>query len=199
MVLVALLVVLVAIIVLAFLNRQSAENDLAATLAITPVKRTELATYDYLPAFEAQVENSRNARTWAGITDVAWADQLAAVVATLPPTARLNAVSVAPATPIAPIVSGTTLFSSFDVGMITFSGEVGQPIDTAAVQDAIDALPGFKDTTIDSVSIQEGDTILYWSFSGSARITTNVLSGRTTTEQPITPRDPNNAATDGEG
>jgi len=191
---------LLAVTVLTFMNRQSAEDDLAAAVAITPVKQTELAKYDYLPALEAQVANSQHARRWAGITDIAWTDQLSALLATLPSSTRLDSLAAAPATPIAPLVSGNSLFSTLDLGVITFSGDLASPVDVAALEDAINALPGFKDATIDTVAIQDGDTIAYWSFSGSVRITTNAASGRVTTTQEVVPVEPTAAATtDDEG
>lgn len=186
---------LLAVAALAYMNRQSAEADLAATTALTPGRQTELAKYNYLPALEAQVANSKNARTWAGIADIAWTDQLSALLGTLPASARLDALSAAPATPIAPLATGKSLFSTPDLGVVTFSGDLEYPIDAAALEDAINALPGFKDATIDTVAIQDGKTIAYWTFSGSVRITPNAASGRTTTTQKVVPVEPTAAAT----
>lgn len=208
MVLLLFVAFLIAVWVLTWSMRQSAESALADVNAETPVKQAELATYDYLPLLEAQVTNSRNARTWAGVADVAWADQLTSLLSAIPASVRIETLAVAPATPVAPVLIGDSLFATADMGAITFSGQSLHEVDTSDLQEAINALPGFKDAVIDAVGIPDGDTIAYWEYTGSARISMNAFSGRTATTQEIIAVQPteeaseqptDDAATEGEG
>lgn len=189
----AMFMVLVAgVYVFAAFERKGAEDDLAAAQQATSEKQTQLAAFSYLPVLEAEVNNSRMARAWAGATDVAWADQLSALLAVLPDQVRLETLIAAPVTPLGPVASDGSVFGLQDLGSLTFSGQSDAPIDTAALQDAINAVPGFERAWVEGVelsSVDETDTV-FWSYTGTVRITSNALSGRTETSQEIQPIDP---------
>lgn len=181
--------VLVGVWFLAFSSRQSAESALADANARTDQLKAELATYDYIPKLEAQLNNSVNARAWAGSVDITWYKQLSAFLKAMPADARLESLSIAQATPSAPISDPATVFGVPDLGAINFSGTSTSPINVAALQDAIDALPGFQGTWIDTTAMTTlgSSDKPYWTYSGSTRITSSALSGRTVTEQTQVP------------
>ncbi len=172
-----------------FTLRQAAEQALADEQAITTQKQTELATYAYLTPLRAQVDNALLARAAAGQADVLWADQLNAFLGAFPESTKLDQLLVSPTTPMAPYTTDGTLFGGIDVGSVSFSGTSTEPLDITALQNAIDALPGFERSSIDSVSLApEADAAgPLWSYSGTVRVTINALSGRVTTEQEIVP------------
>jgi hypothetical protein len=185
----------------AFSMRTSAEDDLAAAQATTEQKQEELATYNYIPALSAQLDSARFARLWAGATDINWATQLQALLGSAGSKVSLQNLVIAQSTPFAPLSEAGGPFTRPDLGTISFTGESETPIAIAALQDAIDALPGFQDTVVTNVSIDgntDTDTV-YWVYTATTRISANALSGRITTEQEIVPIEDDAAATEGEG
>jgi len=177
----------------AYSNRQAAESDLALEQDLTTQKQQELATYSYLPALEAVVANSQNARAWVGATDVEWASQLKAFFSAVPKDVRLTNLVVTAASPTAPTSSDGTPLAVLDYGNLSFAGTSSTPVNVSDFQDAIDALPGFENAFVQVITL-EGNTdtdTAYWTYSGAVRITANALSGRTTTTQEIVPLDEN--------
>jgi len=165
--------------------RVSAESDLAAEQVKTAAKQEELATYDYIPVVRAALDNAVNARALAGSVDITWATQLNSLLKATPSDISLTSLAVTAATPSNPFIQAGNAFQQADIGQLSFSGEAASELEVAAFQDAIDSLPAFRDTYIGSVSLgstTDGD-VPYWSFSGTTRITSNALSGRTVTEQ----------------
>ena len=165
--------------------RVSAESDLAAEQSKTAEKQAELATYDYIPIVRAALDNAVNARALAGSTDVTWATQLNSILTATPNSISLTSLTVSAANPSAPLIAPGNAFQQPDIGQLSFTGEAATELEIAAFQDAIDSLPAFRDTYINSVTLGstgDGD-VPYWSFSGTTRITSNALSGRTVTEQ----------------
>ncbi len=168
-----------------FSLRTSVESDLAAEQDKTAAKQEELAKYDYLPVLRAALDNAVSARAWAGSTDITWATELNSLLKATPTGASLTSVVVAGATPSDPVSFDGTPFQQPDLGQLSFSGEAASEADVAAFQDAIEELPSFQSTHIASVAVAvvpEGE-VPYWTFTGSTRITSNALSGRTVTEQ----------------
>ena len=184
-ILLAFVALLVVAWVFAFGFKLAAEADLAAEQELTTQKQSELAAYNYLPALEDQLQNSRDARGWAGVSDMKWSDHLTAISQVLPAGITFETMTVAPVSPIAPLSQGDLVFGGLDLGLISFQGQSASPRTVSDLRDAIDALPGFTQVTIDTVEVvtEEGSTT--WSFAGSARLTTALLSGRTVTEQEI--------------
>lgn len=165
--------------------RTSAESDLAAEQDKTAIKREELAKYDYIPVVQAALDNAVNARALAGSTDITWATQLNSLLTAAPTDVSLTTLAVSAATPSEPFLLDGTPFQQPDLGQLYFSGEAASEAEIAAFQDAIDALPAFRNTYITSLTlgaVDDGD-VPYWTFTGSTRITSNALSGRTETEQ----------------
>ena len=165
--------------------RISAESDLAAEQDKTTSKQTELATYDYIPLVQAALDNAVAARAWAGSTDVQWATQLNSLLTAAPTNVALTSLAVSASTPTDPFSLDGTPFQQPDLGQLYFSGDAASEAEVAAFQDAIDALPVFQSTFITSLTlapVEEG-ALPYWTFTGSTRITSNALSGRTVTEQ----------------
>ncbi len=169
----------------AYSVRTSVESDLAVEQDLTAAKQEELATYDYIPLVRAALENAIGARALAGSADVTWATQLDSLLKATPSDISLTALAVTAATPSDPLIEAGNAFQQADIGQLFFSGEAASELEVAAFQDAIDSLPAFRDTYISSVSLGSTATgdVPYWSFSGTTRITSNALSGRTVTEQ----------------
>lgn len=170
-----------------FTARMAAEADLAAEQERTAVLQEELATYDYIPVVRAALENAVNARALAGSTDITWATQLNALLTAAPSDLSLVTLAVSGATPSDPVVLDGTPFEQPDLGQLYFSGHAANETQVVALQEAIDALPAFRNTYITSISlasVNEGE-VPYWIFTGSTRITDNALSGRTETEQEL--------------
>lgn len=166
---------------LLFTMRQAVEKDLAAEEERTVQLQAQLAEYGYIPLLEAQIDNARKARAWAGVTDVYWADQLGAFFNAVPNTVRFTSISVSAATPAAPSANDGTVFGVDDLGSLSFSGSSTTPIRPADLEDAIDAVSGFSSTRIAGVSISRSDsgTTAFWTFNGTTRISDTSLSGRT--------------------
>ena len=187
--LVFILLVFVALLVVAWVFafgfRLAAEADLAAQQELTTQKQSELATYNYIPALEDQLQNSRDARGWAGVSDMKWSDHLTAISQAMPAGITFETMTVAPVSPIAPLSQGDLVFGGLDLGSISFQGDSEFPITAADLIDALEALPGFTQVKVDTVEIVNEEGKTFWSFAGSARLTTELLSGRTVTEQEI--------------
>jgi len=185
--LILFLVVLVGAWYGTFAMRKSVESDRAAEELKTPDKKAELATYDYVPLVYATLDNAVTARAWAGGSDITWATQLNSLISAIPTNVALTSMAVSAATPSEPFMLDGTPFQQPDLGQLFFSGDAASEAEVTALQDAIDALPAFRNTYITSVAIaagEEGD-VPYWTFTGTTRITSNALSGRTVTEQLI--------------
>ncbi len=168
-----------------FSLRLAAESDLALEQDKTAAKQAELATYDYIPLVRAALDNAIGARALAGSVDITWATQLNSLLNATPTEISLTALSVTAATPSAPLIPAGTVFEQPAVGQLSFAGEAASELEVAAFQDAIDSLPAFRDTVISSVALGSSSSsdVPYWSFSGTTRVTSNALSGRTETEQ----------------
>jgi hypothetical protein len=186
----------------AFTTRNAAESDLKAAKAETEQKQSDLAQYDYIPEVSARLDSARFARAWAGATDINWATQLQAFLSTAGAQVRLTNLVVSQATPFAPLSEAGGPFTRPDLGVVSFTGEATSPLSVADLQDAIDALPGFQDTIVTDVQLNNNvdtDTV-YWVYTATTRVSANALSGRLTTEQEIVPiEDEDAAATEGEG
>ncbi len=168
-----------------FSLRLAAESDLALEQDKTAAKQAELAKYDYIPLVRAALDNAVAARTLAGSADVSWAAQLNSLLQATPADVALTSLAVSAATPSSPFLLDGTPFQQPDRGQLFFSGDAASEAEVAAFRDAIDALPGFERTNITSLSMgtDTGGGVPYWTFTGSTRITSNALSGRTETEQ----------------
>ncbi len=176
--------------------RTSAESDLAVEQDKTVAKQEELATYDYVPLVKAALDNAVSARALAGSTDVEWATQLNSLLTSTPPGISLTSLAVSAATPSQPWMRDGTPFEQKDLGQVFFSGEAASEVEVAAFQDALDALPAFQNTYITSVALgatADGE-VPYWSFTGSTRVNSNALSGRTVTEQELVTPSPSPSA-----
>ncbi len=166
-----------------------AEDNLAAEEARTPAKRQELDSYSYLPELRKQVDIALQARYAIGSVDVVWADQLQALFSAFPSSMTLVTMDIQQSTPSAPQTSGGGVFDVPDYGSITFNATTTDRIDTAALIERINALPGFERTWVDAVELapdEEGKPVR-WAINGVIRITENALSGRTETTQTIVP------------
>ncbi len=186
------LVLLVGAWYFLFSVRTAAESDLAAEQERTVAKQEELATYDYIPVVRAALDNAVSARAWAGSTDVTWATELNSLLTATPTGVSLTSIVVAASTPSNPYSLDGTPFQQPDLGQLFFSGEAASEVAVAAFQDELDALPGFQNTSIVSLTLAEVDEggVPYWIFTGSTRVTWNALSGRTVTEQELTTPSP---------
>ncbi|WP_061962161.1 hypothetical protein [Demequina flava] len=186
---VVFLLLLVAAWFLAYSSKVSAEEELAIEQDRRPVLVAELATYDYVNDVQAQFENSANARMWAGLTDIDWATQLSGLMAEMPDDIQWTAIQVTQATPYSSAGDDGTIFGSLDMGSVTFVGRSLEPSLVEDFADAVDALPGYQDTWIDSKQIQSNDETDtgFWEYAGATRITFNALSGRIETEQTEVP------------
>lgn len=180
---------IVAVWFFAFTLRVSAEDELATEQERRPVLMAELATYDYVTEVQAAHDNSVLARIWAGATDIEWASQLAGLMEAMPEDVQWTSIQVSQATPYSNAGDDGTVYGSIDMGSLVFVGRSLEPVLTADLIDAIDGLPGFADTWIDSKLIQGDleDDVAYWEYAGATRITFNALSGRITTEQTEVP------------
>ncbi len=165
--------------------RTSAESNLAAEQDKTASKQDELKTYDYIPLVQAALDSAVAARAQAGSTDVTWATQLNSLLTAAPTNIALTSLSVSASTPSNPFSLDGTPFQQPDVGQMFFVGDAASAAEVAAFQDAMDALPAFQNTYISSVTLAvvADGAVPYWTFTGSTRITSNALSGRTVTEQ----------------
>ncbi len=168
-----------------FVLRVAAETNLAIEQDKTAAKQEKLATYDYIPIVQAALDNAVNARALAGSADITWATQLNALLTATPSDVSLVTLAVAGASPSEPLLLDGTPFEQPDLGQLYFSGEAASEAEVVAFQDALDDLPAFRDTFVTSIEVgsaSEGE-VPYWSFTGTTRITSNALSGRTETEQ----------------
>ncbi len=176
--------------------RLSAESNLAAEQDKTAAKQEELKTYDYIPLVRAALDNAVAARAWAGSADVQWATQLNSLLTAAPTDVALTSLAVSAASPSEPFSLDGTPFQQPDLGQLAFAGHAASEAEVAAFQDALDALPAFQNTFMTSLTIAPVDDggVPYWIFTGSTRITSNALSGRTVTEQSIVTPSPSPSA-----
>ena len=166
-----------------------AQDNLTAEEARTPAKRQELDKYAYLPEMRSKVDIALQARYAIGAVDIVWADQLQALFSAFPSSMTLVSMDIQQGTPSAPQTSGGGVFDVPDYGSITFSATTTEKIDTAALIERINALPGYERTWIDTVELApeaEGQPVR-WALNGVIRITEYALSGRTETTQEIVP------------
>lgn len=183
--------------------KYDAEDNLTAEEARTPAKRQELDKYAYLPELRGQVDTALMARYAIGSVDIVWADQLQALFSAFPSSMTLTTMDIQQSTPSAPQTSAGGVFDVPDYGSITFSATSTAPIDTSALIEQINALPGYERTWVDAVELapEEDGKPVRWSINGVIRITEYALSGRTETTQEIVPvvTVDDQAATESEG
>lgn len=174
---------------LVYTSRVEAENRLQEELDRRPILLAELATYDYLPELEAKLENSRQARMWAGASDIIWADFLMEVNRAFPEDTGLVTLTIAAGSPMGVAAGDGTPFAQEDMGGINFEFVVLEPIVASDVIEALDDIPGLHQTyvTVTAIEAVEEADLAYWRVEGSSRITFNALSGRTVTEQTTLP------------
>jgi len=169
--------------------KQAADDNLTAEESRTPAKQKELASYSYLPALRAQVDQAVLARALAGSTDIIWTDQLQALFSAFPSSMALKTLEISQTGPSSPLTLDGGVFDVPDYGSVTFQATSTVPVDAAALIERLNALPGFERSWVDAVELapDKDDGVARWSVTGLVRITEFALSGRTETTQKIVP------------
>jgi hypothetical protein len=174
--------VLVAAWYFAFTVRMAAESELTEQQERGVELNAQLAEFSDIPELEAELHNSRMARFWAGSVDVIIADVFSALVEVMPTGVRFEMVEYKLDDPYGDAGGDGTIFSTDDIGQLTFIAHSNEPVLAADLIEAIDSLPGHHRTYVTVVEIQGDGSVPYWEISGTSRVTENVLSGRVITE-----------------
>ena len=176
------LVIVVAVVggvyVLALLGQREAEAELAQEQAYTERLLAEQAKYAEVPVVLGALTNSRDARWYAGSTDVLWQPYLRALAATAPEGVSFDTVSFSGLEPGQEVLPATVPFTDPSAGAITFAARSLSVPDVAAWLDALEAVPGFTDPVFSAVSITEVEGTVFYMVGATVQLDPSAWSHR---------------------
>lgn len=161
-------------------QKQAAEQALADEQAITAQLEAEKASYAEVPAVKSQLANAKNVELFAGSTEIRWVNFLFASGGALPAGVSIDSWVVTSASIFGVAAPDGGPFAQPDIGVLNFSGTSAQYPIVADLERAIDSIPGVDRTFIASVALVTSDGVTSYSFSGTARITADLLDQRFT-------------------
>ncbi|MBN2177016.1 MAG: hypothetical protein JW722_05090 [Demequinaceae bacterium] len=157
----------------------AAQEELTKAVKEGEALQAQIDDYQYVVDLEAELQNARNARTYVGSTEFAFARIISDVNNALPTGTRIETMSwkitsIATDTPEA-----LDPLAVPDIGEVVIRGVMTTYVTGAALEEALNSVPGLARARIVSEQRQEGEggSVTYV-FEGSARVTALAFSGR---------------------
>lgn len=156
---------------------------LAATELVTAQSETldlqqEQTKYAEVPQVLGALDNTKAAVKVGMSTDIQWKAYGDAIGAVLPPNTSIDTLTVTAATPITPANPPADPLQGANVGQIVFSARSSTVLDTAALIDALNSVPGFADAWVSTSSLSEDEHGVYFATSATVQLTDAAFSHR---------------------
>jgi len=166
------------------MQTHSAEAQLAEADAETAQLLAQHGPYQEVTTIRTDLDTVRTARAYALADEILWSDYLGALVAVTPDGVGISSVDFLGATPLSAVQTSTDPLVTAGVGTLTFTAVARDVPDTAAWADALDAIPGFGDTRIDSVMLSPTGSagVLPYEVNGTVQVDAGAYSHRFDTQ-----------------
>lgn len=180
------LVVVAGAYVLGTIARSNAQAELDAANEETTRLLAEQQKYAEVPKVTSAIENALRARRAGMSTEVLWADYLSAIQAVIPEGVSIQTLTVDPVRP-----SAQDPLETPALARVTFTTLALTPPDVTEWMRNVDAIPGFSDARVTSVTVRggtpEGDEDApdeqYFEATTTALVTVDALSHRFDAEE----------------
>lgn len=160
------------------LRLEAEEARLAEESRVTNDLQVQIEALNEVPRVEAELNNVREARLYAGGTEVHWSELFDDIRLVTPETTSLTSLSWDLPGMFGAVAPNDFVFGTPDIGSVSFAGESLEYIDAAELTRALDTVPWLKETRIVTNVVQEGDRGTYYVFSGTSRVTIDALTNR---------------------
>jgi Tfp pilus assembly protein PilN len=181
--LVVVLVLLGLAYTAAVLARSDAEAALESAQAETARLRAQEATYAEVPIVLGALQATQQARELGMSTEVGWKPYLDAITAVLPENTSIETVAFEGADPVTLPAPPVSPLHQPAVGTLTFTGRTLAVPQTADWIDALDAVPGFQDTWVESTVVAAEDGTTYYEFRSTVAVTADAYALRFVPEE----------------
>lgn len=172
---------LVLLLLLALQTERIAQDRLAQAQERTVALQREAARYAEVPQVLGQIEDVEQARDVGMSTEVRWRTQVDALTAVLPSTMSLENYSLVAPAPQDALPSPADALQRPAVASIAFDARSLTVPDTAALMDALEAVPGFQDVRVTTVGRTAGENgTVYYQVAGSVQLTDRTFAHRFT-------------------
>lgn len=163
-------------------QERTAAAELADAERIGAELNAEIAKYAEVPQVQTQLANGVSARLYAGATEIRWDSLLKRMRVVMPVDVDISTASFAASSAIAPVGPIPGPYVEPGVGLVSFSARASTLPDVAALERAINSVPGFTDARIPAVNRVVEDGVAHYEFSGTATLTVEALDLRFTDE-----------------
>ncbi|WP_421741426.1 PilN domain-containing protein [Cellulomonas sp.] len=155
-----------------------AATELATAQAETLDLQQEQTKYAEVPQVLGALDNTKAAVKLGMSTEIQWKAYGDAIGAVLPPATSIDTLVITAATPAIPANPPADPLQGVNVGQIVFSARSATVLDTAALIDALNGVPGFADAWVSSSSLSEDEHGVYYSTSATVQLTDAAFSHR---------------------
>ena len=176
--LVVVVVVVGGVYALTLLAQREAEAELAQEQAYTERLLAEQAKYAEVPVVLAALQNSRDARWFAGSTDVLWQPYLRALAAAAPAGVSFDSVTFEGMEPGAQLLPPAVPVTSTSAGTLSFAARSLTVPDVAAWMDALETVPGLSDPVFSAVGVAEDEGLVLYMVSATVSLDPSAWSHR---------------------
>lgn len=175
---------------MAFFFARFEELDAAAELeqetAQTSRLLTEQQAYTDVTSVHGEVDSVRAARARAFATEIMWSEYLDAVVAVTPDAMTLTTVSYVGATPVTAHPDSVNPLVSTAIGTLSFTARSTTLPDTAAWTDALDRVPGLRDTWVSVATLTDEEGVVRYDVTATVQVDETALAHRYDATEPGT-------------
>ena len=161
-------------------KKRGAEASLQEEVDRGVALQAEVAKYAEVPLVKAQTVNAQSAAQYAGATEIRWVDFFSLVADGIPSAIRLDSWTLGVDSAAASAAPSGDPFASADIGVLNFSGTSQTYPDVAALERSLNAVEGFHNSSIPSVTRTVGETGASYTFSGTTRVTALAFDQRFT-------------------
>jgi len=180
--LVSLVLTVVACVIafgMALLASASAADELAEAQDETARLQQEQAQYAEVPLVLGMLQQTEAARELGMSTEVQWKAYVDAFTAVIPVNVSVEALTVTQASPMAAGPAAPDALREAGIGQIRFEGRALTLPDVAAWMDALDAVPGFVDASVEAVQgSEEVDSGVFYQITTTVQVTQEAYSDR---------------------
>lgn len=173
--LVATLAVAAGAYTLAVVDRNNAQEDLAAEQAVTTELQTEAAKYAEVPRIFAIIDGATEGRRVALAQDISWSTLMGQIAATYPGDVWLDSVQATldsplpgPAAGAPDAVAASPELTPPGVATITIQGAAKSHPDVANWLDSLASVPNIADTSLATSTLAEEDGQVFVKYDNTA-------------------------------
>ena len=158
--------------VVARLDKANAESGLTKAQDRTAELQADEAKYADVPRVLGQLDDTKKALDLGMSTEILWKPYYDAIAAVLPAGVSLDSLTVTEGTPMTAGPAAGSPLEEPSIGQVQFSARSKTLPDTAALVDALDAIPGLGDAWVTSAAVQADDTskTVYYNVSATVQV-----------------------------